>query len=153
MLVFALLWLGSAAGKNSWVASLNVTNKFVLGLVVVGIGYLLMNFTALSPGQTVSPLLITVCLVVVGVSEATVGPVGLSLVTRIAPANFRGQMIALKYYSIGVGSTISGLFGYLYTQVGTITFFTLGGLLCVGGGLALFAARGVIRDRLERFDA
>ncbi len=138
----ATLWKDHAIGR------LRATPKFGIGLVTVGVAYLLMLFAELTPGRTVSPFLIAFCLIIAGISELFVGPIGMSLVTRMAPEPFKSQMIAVKILTLGAGSTISGLLGTLYTQIPTAPFLAIVGSIGILSAVILAASSPLIESLL-----
>lgn len=136
----ATVWKDRAIGR------LSPTGKFPLGFCLIGAAYLIMLVTAFSTGKDVSPFLIAFCLVLAGVSEVFVGPIGFAVVTRIAPERFKTQLVALKILTLGAGSTIAGLFATLYTVIPAAAFFsTVGGIAVVAGVLIAVSSRRIER--------
>ncbi|MFD6517694.1 peptide MFS transporter [Rhodococcus sp. NPDC060176] len=119
------LWLIASRWKESRVAELPPTTKFALGLLTVSLGYLLLLFTEPIPGRTISPFFIAVCLIVAGVSEIFTGPIGMSLVTRIAPDGFRARLVGVKILTLGAGSTVASFFGGLYIKMSFPAFILI----------------------------
>lgn len=146
--VALVLFIPLLAGpwRRSAVGRLAPPVKFALGIGSLSVAYLLMLFAGFSaPGKTVSPLLVGGCLILAGVSEVFVGPVGFTVVTRIAPDAFATQMVALKILTLGAGSTLSGFLGIFYTQLSPSHYFVFVGgmgLLCTLV-LVMFARRVV----------
>ncbi|QZY53192.1 peptide MFS transporter [Leucobacter tenebrionis] len=132
--------------KESWIGRLLPAQKFPLGFLFIGSAYLLLITTAFSTGKTVPVWLIIVALVLAGISEVFVGPIGFSVVTRIAPGRFKTQLVALKILTLGAGSTLAALFATLYTIVPELTFFVLiGGVAVLAGIAVLVGARSIHR--------
>lgn len=138
--------LVAGAWKERWIGRLPPIQKFALGFGSIGVAYLLLISIAFTPGRTVSPWLVVVALVIAGVSEVLVGPIGFSVVTRIAPERFATQLVALKILTLGAGSTLSALFATLYTRLPELWFFALigGGAVC-SAAILLVAARPLLR--------
>lgn len=120
--------------------------KFALGIGSISVAYLLMLFAGFwAPGKTVSPLLVGGCLILAGISEVFVGPVGFTVVTRIAPDAFATQMVALKILTLGAGSTLSGFLGAYYTQMTPSQYFVFVG----GMGLVCTLVLALVARRVE----
>lgn len=117
--------------------------KFAIGLAQVGTAYLLLLLTLLMPEHGVSPFFMMAVMILAGSSEVLVGPIGLSLVTRIAPQRFKAQMVALIFLTLALGSSLSGVFGQLFSAIAPGLYFTLigGGSVLLGAVLALGSRR------------
>jgi POT family proton-dependent oligopeptide transporter len=76
-----------------------------LGFLVVAIG----SKRALAAGQVWPTWLITTYLLHVW-GELLLSPVGLSAVTKLAPARLVGQMMGVWFLSVSLGNLIAGLF-------------------------------------------
>ena len=111
--VFAAIWL--ALGKRN--IDLSSPTKFSFALVATGASFLVMTaatnrvIAGGGVGVRVSViwLLVTYFLQVVG--ELALSPVGLSSVTKLAPARFVGQMMGVWFMSIALGNLVAGLIG------------------------------------------
>ena len=102
--------------------------KFALGTIIMGIAFLLfVPFAGSGPNGT--PLLwLVLILFLFCMAELLLSPVGQSLSTKLAPAAFHSQMIALFFLSIAIGSSASGALAGLYTSMPEFSYF-----LVVGG--------------------
>lgn len=121
--LMATVWKNTAVGRAP------ASRKFALGLTLIGVAYLLMTFTGLSSNPSVSPFFVAFCVALAGCAEVFVGPVGFSVVTRIAPRVYKTQAVAVKILALGAGSSISGLLGSLYTTTGALFYFSLVGAI------------------------
>lgn len=106
--VAATVWL--ALGRRGRNPSLAV--KMSLGLLLLAAGFLVIAVAAkraLASGPVwPSWLVLTYLLHVLG--ELCVSPVGLSSVTKLAPARLVGQMMGIWFLAASVGNLIAGLF-------------------------------------------
>ena len=67
-------------------------------------------------------------------AELLLSPIGQSVTTKLAPAVFGTQMIALFFLSVSLGTTLSGILAGFYTEGNEITYFlALGGTAIVLG--------------------
>jgi len=131
--LFALMWtkLGDR-GPSTPV-------KFALGAGGMGVAFLLFLPWAGGTGASTPVLAIVLILAVFALAELCLSPVGLSLSTRIGPALFRSQTVALFYLSISLGTALAGTLAGFYDPTVEGTYFaTLGVVALVLGGI-LFA--------------
>ena len=104
---FAALWV--------WLGRMNLEPsspmKFTFGLLLLGLGFFVMYFATkiAASGDLAAPswLIITYLLHTFG--ELSLSPVGLSLVTKLAPKSYGGQMMGIWFLSVALGNLIAGL--------------------------------------------
>jgi POT family proton-dependent oligopeptide transporter len=105
--VFSMLWIRLAQRNLDPAAPL----KFGFGLLLLGLGFLFMVSAAeIVAGGGKSPiylLVLTYLLTVFG--ELCVSPVGLSTVTKLAPARLVGQMMGVWFLGSSLGKLMAGL--------------------------------------------
>jgi POT family proton-dependent oligopeptide transporter len=105
--VFSSLWIALARRNMNPAAPL----KFAFGLALMGLGFLFMVKAAgIVAGGTQSPayfLVLTYLLHTFG--ELCLSPVGLSTVTKLAPARFVGQMMGVWFLASSLGKLTAGL--------------------------------------------
>ncbi|MBP1325861.1 POT family proton-dependent oligopeptide transporter [Leucobacter exalbidus] len=115
--------------------------KFGIGLIQIGCAYLFLLIISTATGNAYIPLaLILLFMVIAGSSEVFVGPIGLSVATKIGPKSFRSQMVGLNFLTLALGSSLSGQLGQLFTKIESpqyfmivsSTGFVLGLLLLIG---------------------
>jgi proton-dependent oligopeptide transporter, POT family len=138
--LFAVLWtkLGTRAPSTPI--------KFALGAGGMGVAFLLFLPWAGGTGATTPVLAIVLILLVFALAELNLSPVGLSLSTRIGPALFRSQTIALYYLSISLGSALAGTLAKYYDpSVEGAYFATLGVVALVLAGVLVALAPWVRR--------
>ena len=103
--VFAWLWMRLGPREPSSPA------KFAYGLLFVGLGFLAVAIAArLFEGdkQPVSPMWLIVCYFLHTLGELSLSPVGMSTVSKLAPARVLGLMMGVWYLSISLGNFIGG---------------------------------------------
>ena len=85
--------------------------KFVFGLFLLGLGFLVMYFAAkiAASGDLAAPTWLILTYMLHTFGELSLSPVGLSLVTKLAPAKYGGQMMGIWFLSISLGNLIAGL--------------------------------------------
>jgi len=105
--VFSALWVRLAQRQMDPAAPL----KFAFGLLLMGLGFLFMvaaaNIVASGASAPAYLLILTYLLTVFG--ELCVSPVGLSTVTKLAPARLMGQMMGVWFLGSSLGKLMAGL--------------------------------------------
>lgn len=105
--VFAALWI--------WLAKKNLEPsspiKFALGLILLGIGFLVMYFAAkiAVSGELAGSRWLMLTYLFHTFGELSLSPVGLSLTTKLAPKKFQGQMMGMWFISVALGNLVAGL--------------------------------------------
>jgi POT family proton-dependent oligopeptide transporter len=85
--------------------------KFALGLVFAGLGFVLLvpaAKMAQEQGILVSPWWLVGVYFLHTIGELCLSPVGLSIVTKLAPSRIAGAMMGLWFLSIAVGNKMAG---------------------------------------------
>jgi POT family proton-dependent oligopeptide transporter len=128
--IFAWLWMRLDKRQPS------SPTKFALGLIFVGLGFVVMVFASLS-GVAVGPqwLLATYFLHVIG--EMCLSPVGLSTVTKLAPARVTGLMMGVWFLAASVGNYLGGRTAGLYGSIPLWQLFGYVAATAIGGGIIL----------------
>jgi POT family proton-dependent oligopeptide transporter len=129
--IFAALWTKLGTKQPS------TPIKFAVGIMIVGIGFLLFLPIA-HAGAHAAPLLALVgILFVFTIAELLISPVGLSAATKLAPAAFRTQMIALLFLASALGTSLSGELAQFYNQQDSSIYFAVSGLVAIAVGVVL----------------
>jgi POT family proton-dependent oligopeptide transporter len=115
-------------------------SKMAIGCVILGLSYIIMVVGARALGNGRGSWLWPVsATLVVTVGELYLSPIGLSLVTKVAPARIVSMMMGVWFLSNALGNLLSGYIGVLYTRWPKDLFFALLLALGVGTGLAIWA--------------
>jgi POT family proton-dependent oligopeptide transporter len=121
--------------------------KFALGLLFVGLGFVVMigASTAAAGGVRVSPgwLVATYLLHVIG--EMCLSPVGLSTVTKLAPARVSGLMMGVWFLASSVGNYLGGRMAGLYETLDLPVLFGIVAAIPIGAALVLFLLAPAVR--------
>jgi POT family proton-dependent oligopeptide transporter len=133
--VFAWLWL--ALGRRGKEPSTPV--KFSLGLLMVGAGFAILVVAArlAEGGVQVSPLWLTVVYLLHTFGELCLSPVGLSAMTKLAPARIAGLMMGVWFLATSVGNFIAGRLAGFYESMPLPALFTNVALFGIVAGLIL----------------
>jgi proton-dependent oligopeptide transporter, POT family len=134
--VIASLWVHLGSRQPS------TPIKFSLGLLLVGVSFLVMvgAADAAGDGATAATWLIGVYFIQT-VGELCISPVGLSTATKLAPAATVGTTMGVWFLSISVGDVVGGWASGFYDSVSLEMYFGVSGLLAIGAGLLVVMAR------------
>jgi POT family proton-dependent oligopeptide transporter len=119
--------------------------KFALGTIIMGVAFLLfLPFAGGGPNSV--PLLgLAGILFVFTIAELLLSPVGLSLSTKLAPAAFRTQMVALFFLSVALGTAMSGTLAGYYSEDREVAYFGILGVVAIVVGLIMMALSPMLR--------
>jgi POT family proton-dependent oligopeptide transporter len=113
--VFAWIWLSLARRKKEP----SSPGKFMLGLFFVGLSFLLL-MPAASIAQSnnirVSPMWLVGVYFLHTVGELCLSPVGLSMVTKLAPPRIVGLMMGVWFLSIALGNKLGGFIAGMFDR-------------------------------------
>jgi len=103
---FGAMWV-ALARKNLEPSS---PLKFAIGLLFLGIGFLVMYFAAkiAASGNLAAPSWLVITYLFHTFGELSLSPVGLSLTSKLAPKRFAGQMMGMWFLSIAMGNLVAG---------------------------------------------
>ncbi|MFI6170226.1 peptide MFS transporter [Nocardia sp. NPDC051052] len=141
--LFAIMWtkLGSRAPSTP--------RKFALGVIGMGLAFMLFVPLSFISGQQVPILLIVAVMAGFAISELLLSPIGLAVTTQLAPEAFRAQMMALYFFSVGIGTSMSGTLARFYDQDHEIAYFGITGAVAVCAGLVVAAIAPRISKYME----
>ncbi len=156
--VFAALWLTLARRKREP----STPVKMALGIFLAGIGFLFMYAAALQVGDPNIGKLIngkeyelpasvakaSMAWVVLAylfhtLGELCLSPVGLSMVTKLAPAKYASMLMGVWFFSVFLANIIAGYLVGVVDKVGYQMFFLYISIVIIALGLilALFAKK------------
>ncbi len=110
--VMAAIWVAlDKRGKD-----LSSPAKFALGLAFCAVAFQIMvvaaeRVVAGGGAVKVSMLWLVMCLMLQGIGELALSPVGLSTMTKLAPRRFSGQLMGVWFMAIALGNLFAGLVG------------------------------------------
>ncbi len=107
----------------------------------------MLAFAGLKGGDAgrVSPAWLTCCYLLLSVAELLLSPLGMSLVTRIAPPDRTSQAVGLWFAAAAVGNALAGVVGLAWGRWPHHRYFALLALLSIG-------AAALLRSRLRHMD-
>ena len=113
--------------------------KMARGCFLGGAAYVVMILAAqgTGPGErgSVAWLIGTVLILTIG--ELYLSPIGLSLVTKVAPARIVSMMMGIWFLSSFFGNYLSGFLGTFWARMPREAFFLMLTALGISGGIAI----------------
>lgn len=144
--VFAWVWLRLGRRDPS------SPSKFSIGLLFVGLSFALMIGAArvAETGVRVSPWWLLGCYLLQTIGELCISPVGLSAMTRLAPARVAGLTMGVWFLALSVGNFIGGSVASLYEKFALPSIFAAVAAYTFVGALVLALLIAPIKRMLAR---
>lgn len=141
--LFAIMWtrLGNRAPTTP--------QKFAYGVIGMGVAFLLFLPFAGTTGKAVPALLVMGIMAVFAISELLLSPIGLAVTTQLAPDAYRAQMMALYFFSVGLGTAMSGVLSGYYDPAGEFAYFGILGVVAIAAGAVVLGLAGRISRLME----
>ena len=139
-------------------ANPSIPRKFGLGLIFNGLAFLLLMFTLqhlLGADNKIPFWTLFMVYVIQSIGELCLSPIGLSMVTKLAPTRLVGLGMGGWFLSTGIGNNLSGIFashvsGETGMSVGSaLSGYTFGFWSLVGGGVLLFLIAPLIQKLMH----
>lgn len=109
--LFAVLWFRLGARQPS------AAVKFAIGLLILSASFLLMVPAAtLAASGKVSPLWLIGLFALQTTGELLLSPVGLSTMTKLAPARMTGLVLGIWFLAAALGNKLAGVLGSAFTS-------------------------------------
>ena len=148
--VFAWAWVWMAK-RN---ANPSIPRKFGLGLLFNGLAFLLLMFALsnlVSDEGKIPFWTLFAAYIIQVLGELCLSPIGLSMVTKLAPARLVGLGMGGWFLSTGIGNNLSGIFASVVsgetgmTTASALSGYTFGFWALVGSGAALILIAPLIQ--------
>lgn len=140
--VAAMLWtyLGRR-GRNP-----SALVKFVMALVCLAFALAIFAFAAVQAEgpQKAALVWIAIAVVIMSIAEFPLQPIGLSMVTRLAPAHLVGLMMGAWLFGMAVAYAIGGNVGALASIYGLVAAFSGMTIACLAAACGLLLTRGLL---------
>ena len=151
--VFAWLWL--TLGRRGLEPS--TPTKFALGVVQVGLGFLVLVAGAKAAGAGATPVIFIFLIYLIHtMGELCLSPVGLSAMNRLTPAHMASLIMGAWFFASATGNFTAGLISAATGGEGAgpervLEVYSNVGWLAVGVGVAMLVVAPLIR-RLMHLD-
>ena len=132
--VFAWLWVRLGSKEPS------TASKFAVGLIFVGAGFAILVVAARlsAQGIQVSPMWLVMTYLLHTIGELSLSPVGLSAMTKLAPARIAGLMMGVWFLATSVGNFIAGRLSGFYEAMPLPDLFGSVAMFAIVAGLIMF---------------
>ena len=139
--LFAWLWVRLARGGKD----LGAPAKFSLGLLLVGIGFLVLVPAAAltADGTRVAPTWLVVTYLLHTWGELALSPVGLSAMSKLAPVRIGGLVMGVWFLGASVGNYVGGRVAGFYESLPLPNLFGYTAVFAIAAGvlMLIFAKR------------
>lgn len=145
-----------------WLARRNadpsIPRKFGLGLIFNGVAFALLMFalsSLVSADGKIPFWTLFMVYVIQSIGELCLSPIGLSMVTKLAPVRLVGLGMGGWFLSTGIGNNLSGIFAsHVSGESGmsvasALSGYTFGFWSLVGGGIVLFVVAPLIQKLMH----
>ncbi|MBS0225487.1 MAG: peptide MFS transporter [Proteobacteria bacterium] len=152
--LLAAIWV--RLGKRNQEPS--IPRKFGLGLIFNGLAFLLLVYALRSlvdAKQMIPFWTLFMVYVIQTVGELCLSPIGLSMVTKLAPVRSVGFAMGGWFLSIAIGENLAGIFAKMVsgdtgmTTTSALSGYTMGFWSLVGSGVALFMIAPLIQKLMH----
>lgn len=135
--LFSMFWSWQAKRKTE---PTSVT-KMAIGAALLGLGFLPLMLVTRGLGETekITFLWLAGCTFIYTIGELYLSPIGLSLVTKVAPAQLVSMLMGMWFLSSFFGNYLSGFLGTYYEKMPRDSFFMMLMILGLLTGAAIFA--------------
>jgi len=121
--IFSVLWVWLAKRR----LNPSTPMKFAIGLWLLGLAFIAMIFGAMEAkgeGNLAGPHWLVITYVVYTWGELCLSPVGLSMVTKLAPKRLQSLMMGLWFFSLALSNLLAGLVATFSSKIerGEMTF-------------------------------
>ncbi|QSA97000.1 peptide MFS transporter [Methylococcus sp. EFPC2] len=148
---FILLFAPVLAGLSRFLAGHGrdpgSIGKMALGSALLGASFLILiaALAGTGGGNKMALGWLVLCTLVYTLGELYLSPIGLSLVSKLAPARLLGLLMGMWFLSSFFGNYLSGYIGSFYERMPRESFFLLLAALGIGMGLAIFALKSPLK--------
>jgi POT family proton-dependent oligopeptide transporter len=129
----------------------STVTKMTLGCFAVAASYLIMTIAAWqAAGDKANWLWLFAFLIVVTIGELYLSPIGLSLVSKVAPARILSLMMGLWLATSFIGNLIAGWLGGLWSGMDSAKFFLMIAAFAAAAGVVTAFFIRPLKPILER---
>lgn len=149
--IISILWVKLANRKQGdW----SIPTKMGLGMILLGLGYMVLLLGILQTGNggngdaaAKTPILIIILTYFMHtLGELFLSPVGLSMVSKIAPVKLASLLMGIWLASLGVANVLAGQLAAYTQSLGYLEVFGLIGLMAIVlGAVLLLVSRKLVQ--------
>ena len=143
-----------------WASKLNPTGpvKFALGLILLGLGFGVLAYGSLeiplgAKTASVSMIFLILAYLLHTLGELCISPVGLSYVSKLAPANLIGLMFGVWFIANFIANTAAGITGSymdpILEEKGLSYFFMIFTLIPISAGIVMLMLNKMLLKKMH----
>lgn len=146
--VLNIIWAWQARKGNEP----NSVGKMGIGCLLVGSAYILMILAAkaIPEGEKGSVMWLVGTVFIFTMGELYLSPIGLSLVTKVAPKPILSTMMGLWFLSSFFGNYMTGFIGTFYDTMSKDSYFTMLFAIGIITGIIFFIVRRPIENAIGK---
>jgi POT family proton-dependent oligopeptide transporter len=128
--------------------------KMAIGCFLLGGSFIIMIVASqgLEPNQLRNVMWLVGTTFVLTIGELYLSPIGLSLVTKVAPARIVSMMMGVWFLSSFFGNYLSGFLGTFWTKMPRTSFFLMLTVLGASAGLAMWVMAKPLNKVVQRHE-
>jgi len=124
--------------------------KMALGCFLCALSYVIMAGAAWeAAGDDASWLWLFAYFVVITIGELYLSPIGLSLVSKVAPVRMVSMLMGLWLATSFIGNFLAGYLGSFWSSMGKVHFFLMIAAVAAVAGVVIFAFNRPLRTMLK----
>ncbi len=126
--------------------------KMAIGCILLGGSFLLLIAfsSGLQEAQKLNFMWLVLCTFFYTLGELYLSPIGLSLVTKVAPVRVVGLLMGMWFLSMFFGNHLSGDLGVFYNSMSKAAFFAMLAAIGIVSGLAMLALQKPIQKAIGK---
>ncbi|ABS20882.1 peptide MFS transporter [Bacillus cytotoxicus] len=147
------LWVKLSKSKRG---DLKVPTKMALGMILLGIGYLVLTLAVLKTGSDEAHITVKANLLFIVITymfhtlgELFLSPIGLSMVSAIAPVKLASLLMGVWLAGTGIANYIAGALAAFTQSLGYLEVFASIGMIVIVLGLILLMFSKKIAHMME----
>jgi POT family proton-dependent oligopeptide transporter len=124
--------------------------KMAIGCVLLGLSFVVLIFATRGMSDTarISFLWLALASWIITMGEIYLSPIGLSLVTKVAPVRYVSMLMGVWFLSSFLGNYLSGYIGTFYTSMSKDSFFMILTVLGLLAGFSIFALQRPLKKAI-----
>ncbi|EEM06922.1 MULTISPECIES: peptide MFS transporter [Bacillus] len=149
----SMLWMKLSKTKNG---DLKVPTKMALGMILLGIGYLVLTLAVLKTGSDEAHIATKANLLFIvftylfhTIGELFLSPIGLSMVSAIAPVKLASLLMGVWLAGSGMANYLAGALAAFTQSLGYLEVFASIGIIVIVLGLVLLMFSKKIAHMME----
>ncbi len=146
--IVAAIWV--TLGRRN--ADPSSPTKFGIGLILLGLGFVVMVGAGIAAGggAQVSPWWLVLTYLLHTLGELTLSPVGLSAMTKLAPARVSSLMMGVWFLGASVGNFAAGFIASFYERMELPSFMGLVAAIAIIAGVLFFFIAGPFKRMMAK---